>query len=143
MESVDMPLPAIVASVVMIFGGFQGYRKTVMIQIAAALLISSVLTSIIALTLAKMLLFKFEGHQHSIERRSAILWLPTILVDISIVEVLAGLVFWIVDSYPTWVALLIGIEALVLLIGIMTLAWKMWTEGLASRPSKLDESGAQ
>ncbi|KAH8659473.1 hypothetical protein BGZ61DRAFT_485911 [Ilyonectria robusta] len=136
-------LPAIIASMVMIFGGFQDCQKTSIIQIAAALLASSVVKSVIAITLAKMLLFRFENHEYSIERESATLWLPTILVDISIIEVLAGLVLWIVDRYPIWVALLIGLEALALLLGIMALAWKIWTEGLALQPPKLNKSGVQ
>ncbi|KAH6970512.1 hypothetical protein BKA56DRAFT_622190 [Ilyonectria sp. MPI-CAGE-AT-0026] len=135
-------LPAIVSSVIMIFSGVQGHQKTAIIQIAAALLASSVVKSLIAITLAKMLLFRLEGHQHSTERESAILWIPTILVDISIIEVLAGLVFWIADSYPIWVTLLIGVEALALLVGLIALAWKMWAEGLALQPSNLDKSGA-
>ncbi|KAH8659509.1 hypothetical protein BGZ61DRAFT_485938 [Ilyonectria robusta] len=134
--------PAIVSSIIMIFSGVQDHQKTAIIQIAAALLASSVVMSLIAITLAKMLLFRFEGHQHSTERESAILWIPTILVDISIIEVLAGLVFWIADSYPIWVTLLIGVEALALLVGLIALAWKMWAEGLALRPSNLDKSGA-
>lgn len=127
----------------MIFGGFQDYEKTITIQIAAALLASSVVNSVIAITLAKMLLFRFDGHQQSTERGSTIIWLPTILLDMSIIEVLAGLVFWIVESYPIWVSLFIGVNALILLFGITAVAWKMWKEGLVLQSSKLDESGVQ
>ncbi|KAH7113685.1 hypothetical protein B0J13DRAFT_574282 [Dactylonectria estremocensis] len=130
--------PAIVASVLIAFGGFQDHQKTAIGQIVVLLLASSMVKSIIALTLAKMLLFKFEGQQSSTERKTLILWLPTILVDISIIEVLVGLVFWIANGYPIWVSLLIGVEAFAFMFGTMTLAWKMWMEGLTLRPSDHD-----
>ncbi|KAL6413038.1 hypothetical protein AUP68_02533 [Ilyonectria robusta] len=136
-------LPAIVASVVMKFDGFKDSQTTAIAQIAVVLLASSVVKSVIAITLAKMLLFRFEGYQHSTERKSAIIWLPTILVDMSIVEVLAGLICWVVDSYPIWAALLVAVEALALLVGTIALAWKMLTEELAMQPSDIGKSGVR
>ncbi|KAH7113166.1 hypothetical protein B0J13DRAFT_574840, partial [Dactylonectria estremocensis] len=72
------------------------------------LLASSVVKSVIALTLLKMLLFK----------KTLILWLPTILVDI--------------------ISLLIRVKAFAFMVGTMTLAWKMWMEGLILRLSNYD-----
>ncbi|KAH6871726.1 hypothetical protein B0T10DRAFT_466533 [Thelonectria olida] len=130
--------PAIIALVIMVFGGLRDHQKADMAHALVLLLASAVVTSIIAITLSKILLFKFERNQHLAERRSTSIWLPTILVDISIVEVLVGFVFWIANSYAIWVAILIGVEALVLLIGIIALAWKIWKEELALQSSGLD-----
>ncbi|CAM1508783.1 Fc.00g056310.m01.CDS01 [Cosmosporella sp. VM-42] len=49
-------------------------------------------------------------------------------IVIALPEVLVGLVFWIAYSYPTWLTLLIEVEALVLLVGTMAVAWKVWAE---------------
>ena len=118
-------LPAIIASVAMESDASQNPRKAAIIQIAGELLVSSAIRSLIIINLAKMPLSRC--FQLPTEREP-VLWLRTKLIDVIIVEVLAVLVFWIVYSYPICIDISIGFEALVLLVGTMTVAWIMWLE---------------
>lgn len=67
----------------------QDRQKTAIVHIVAALLANALVNIVIARTLATML---FDNHQYSTERESATLWRPTILVDISVIEVLVQIV---------------------------------------------------
>ncbi|KAK7404087.1 hypothetical protein QQX98_010145 [Neonectria punicea] len=109
-------LLAVIASVVMAFDGLQDDLKTIFSHLAMGLLGGSIVTSVIALALNQQYLAQSE------------LWIPGGLVDVSIAQLLGGLIFWSVDRYPAWVTLSIGIEALLLLLGTMALSSKTWTE---------------
>ncbi|KPM41096.1 hypothetical protein AK830_g5491 [Neonectria ditissima] len=109
-------LPAVIAAVVMAFDGLQDDLKTIFSHLAIGFLGGSIVTSVIALALNQQDLAQSE------------LWIPGGLVNVSIAQLLGGLMFWSVDRYPAWVTLSIGIEALLLLLGTMALPSKTSSE---------------
>ncbi|MCJ1266983.1 hypothetical protein MMC22_006868 [Lobaria immixta] len=89
-------------------------------------LCSSALTSVVAVMLATMLLFRFEGVQTASRKDLAIAWAPLVLLDWGIVEFLVGLVFWYAEKNNEWRSSIMGTQfAVLLLFTIWTSIW-MW-----------------
>ena len=118
-------LPAVIAAMMTAFNEIPDRQKTVFSDLATGLFGSTIILSVIALTLNRMVLFKFQGNGRL---TNVELWIPTGLVDFSIVQVLGGLVAWSVDRYPAWVAVLLGSEATILLLGAIALSSKIWAD---------------
>jgi hypothetical protein len=97
-----------------------------LINASAGLLTSSAITAVVAVMLATMLLFKFEGCEKPRRKDLAIAWIPLILVDFVIVEFLIGVVLWYAAKYATWRAVLMGVQLAVLLAGAIVIAVWMW-----------------
>ena len=97
-----------------------------LINASAGLLTSSAITAVVAVMIATMLLFKFEGYERPRRKDLAIAWIPLILVDFVIVEFLIGVVLWYAAKYATWRAVLMGVQLAVLLAGAIVIAVWMW-----------------
>lgn len=97
-----------------------------LINASAGLLTSSAITAVVAVMIATMLLFKFEGYERPRRKDLAIAWIPLILVDFVIVEFLVAVVFWYAAKYATWCAVLMGVQLTILLAGAIVIAVWMW-----------------
>lgn len=76
--------------------------------------------------LAVMLSFRFEGHVSATRLDFLIAWTPLVLLDWSIVGVLAGLILWYWQKNDTWRATLMsGIMGTLLAFSIWVAIW-MW-----------------
>jgi hypothetical protein len=112
---------------VLSFGDFQDSDGTSsLINASAGLLTSSAITAVVAVMIATMLLFKFEGYEKPRRKDLAIAWIPLILLDVVIVEFLIAVVFWYAAKYATWCAVLMGVQLAVLLTGAIVIAIWMW-----------------
>lgn len=130
-------LPAVIAVMIMTtLDMIPDQQKTIFSELAAGLLGSTIILSVIALILNKMVLFKFQGHGYLTNGE---LCIPTGLVDFSIVLLLGGLVAWSVDRYPVRVTVLLGGEALILLLGAMVLSSKIWADMSGVQEQTLEE----
>ncbi|KAF5017842.1 hypothetical protein F66182_10198 [Fusarium sp. NRRL 66182] len=132
--------PAVIASVVMASDRSPEAERTVFTHLATGLFTSTIITSVTALTLNKMVLFQFEGSISPTQRET---WAPLGLIDVSIVKLLGGLVFWSVDKYPIWITIVIGIEAILSLLGLMALSMKMSRRGYLDPDLELDGNEAE
>lgn len=86
-----------------------------LIRASEGLLCSSATTSVIAVMLLTMLLFKFEARDDATRKDMIIAWTPLVLLDIAIVEYLLGLLLWYASKTSLWRILLVASHLCVLL----------------------------
>jgi hypothetical protein len=130
------------ALAVLTFDDFHIQHGQPLMEASAGLLTSSALTAVVAVMIATMLLFKFEGHEHPTRRELAIAWIPLVLVDLVIVEFLFGITLWYAARSAVWRASLMGGQLVVLLVLSIVLAVWMWNSmkekgGLGEEERKL------
>ncbi len=102
-----------------------GDGSSSLLNASAGLLVSSAITAVVAVMIATMLSFKFEGCENPRRKVFTIAWIP-LLEDLVIVEFLIAVVFWYGSMYTPWRALLVGIQFAVLLAGATLRAVWMW-----------------
>ncbi|KAJ5471892.1 hypothetical protein N7539_008835 [Penicillium diatomitis] len=74
--------------------------------------------------IATMLLFQFEGASDIVRRDMAIAWSPVVLIDLSIIEMLVGMVCWYSSKTKRGNGALMAVYLAVLLsFGIGLSAW--------------------
>ncbi|KAJ9614037.1 hypothetical protein H2200_002173 [Cladophialophora chaetospira] len=133
------------ALAVLTFDEFRSTDVHGLLDASAGLLTSSTLTAVIAVTIATMLLFKFEGHERPTRKELLIAWIPLVLLDVVIVEFLLAVVFWYAAKYAPWRSVLMGAQLAVLLVGTVAIAVWMWRSmsvkgGLGAEERKVTES---
>lgn len=119
---------------------------------AEGLLCSSALTAVVSAVVATMLMFLWEGEERPTRRDLAVAWLPLVLLDLSVVEILVRLVCWYAGKNDQWRGALMITQLMVLLAIAILLAVWMWiymqregglgkeeTENLRNRPRVADE----
>ena len=87
------------ALAILTFDEFHHSQQSAMTHAAAGLLTSAALSAVVAVMVATMLLFRFEGHEKPTRQDLLIAWVPLVLLDLVIVEVLFGLMFRYIDTY--------------------------------------------
>lgn len=115
-------LVAVIAAIVMSFDTIPEHQRTIFSDLAIGFLGSAIISSIIALVFNQIVLFEFQAHDRLDSNQ---LWIQTGLVDVSIAQLMSGLIAWSIDRYPLWVTVLVGSEALILLLGAMVLSSRM------------------
>jgi hypothetical protein len=102
-------------------------QETTLARAAEGLLCSSALTAVVAVTIATMLLFRFEGHETRPTRIDLLVaWVPLVLLDLVIVEFLVGLVLWYAVKNEPWRRAAMGVQLAVWLVFTIALAIWMW-----------------
>jgi uncharacterized sodium:solute symporter family permease YidK len=114
------------ALAVLTFDDFNATNGNQLMEASAGLLTSAAVTAVVAVMIATMLLFKFEGHQHPTRKELGIAWIPLVLVDLVIVEFLFGIVLWYAARSAMWRSVLMGMQLVVLLTISIVLAIWMW-----------------
>jgi ABC-type uncharacterized transport system YnjBCD permease subunit len=93
---------------------------------AEGLLCSSSITAVVSVTLAIMLLFRFESYETATRKDLAIAWLPLVLLDLSILEFLIGLVLWYSSKNEWERSIAMAVQTVVLLGATIGVAIGMW-----------------
>jgi hypothetical protein len=93
---------------------------------AEGLLCSSSITAVVSVTLAIMLLFRFESYETATRKDLAIAWLPLVLLDLSILEFLIGLVLWYSSKNEWERSIAMAVQTVVLLGVTIGVAIGMW-----------------
>ncbi|KAH7203162.1 uncharacterized protein BKA55DRAFT_531099 [Fusarium redolens] len=84
---------------------------------AAALLTSTAITAIVAVAITTMLQFTLRSIKGQYERLDLIMsWVPLFLLDVVILEAMAGLLLWYTNNFPSELVAFFASETLVLLI---------------------------
>ncbi|EXL38874.1 hypothetical protein FOCG_18497 [Fusarium oxysporum f. sp. radicis-lycopersici 26381] len=87
---------------------------------AAALLTSTAITAIAAVAITTMLQFNFRSIKGQYERLDLLMsWLPLFLLDVVILEAMAGLLLWYTKNFPSELVAFFASETLVLLIAMI------------------------
>ncbi|TVY62394.1 hypothetical protein Focb16_v004206 [Fusarium oxysporum f. sp. cubense] len=87
---------------------------------AAALLTSTAITAIFAVAITTMLQFTLRSIKGQYERLDLIMsWVPLFLLDVVILEAMAGLLLWYTNNFPSELVAFFAFEVLVLLIAII------------------------
>ncbi|KAI4137827.1 MAG: hypothetical protein LQ341_004970 [Variospora aurantia] len=95
-------------------------------KIAEGFLTSSACSAVLAVMLAVMLNFRFEGHSSATRLDYGVAWTPLVLLDWSIVAVLMGLLCWYGGRSRGWrLAVMVSTVGVVLCFAVW-LAWWMW-----------------
>lgn len=97
-----------------------------LIDVSAGFLTSSVLTAVIAVMLATILLFRFEGHDMPTRLDLAVSWVPLVLVDLVILEFLIGLMVWYAARYSRGAVIAMASQLVILLSATITIAIWVW-----------------
>ncbi|KAF4500828.1 hypothetical protein FAGAP_2965 [Fusarium agapanthi] len=93
---------------------------------ASALLTSTAITLIAAVAITAVLQFNFRSIKGQYERLDLIMsWVPLFLLDVVVLQIMAGLFLWHTNSFPSQVMALFAFEVVVLLIAIIILS--IWT----------------
>src|SRR6478735_1175999 len=86
----------------------------------AALLTSTAITAVAAVAITTMLQFNFRSIKGQYERLDLIMsWVPLFLLDVVILQAMAGLLLWHTNNFPNEVVVFFAFEVLVLLIAII------------------------
>ena len=93
---------------------------------AEGFLCSSANTSVITVTLATMLMFRFEGQKAAKRKEMMLAWMPLVLLDWAILEFLIGLVLWYTSNNSHGRSILIGMQVVVLLGFVIGVAISMY-----------------
>lgn len=108
---------------------------------AEGFLTSATCAAVVAVMLAIMLSFRFEGHVSATRLDLLIAWTPLVLLDWSIVGVLVGLMLWYCEKNDVWrAAIMTGTMGSLLGFSIWVAIW-MWQKmstkgGLGEEESK-------
>ncbi|KAH7184048.1 hypothetical protein BKA60DRAFT_474849 [Fusarium oxysporum] len=87
---------------------------------AAALLTSTAITAVAAVAITTMLQFNFRSIKGQYERLDLIMsWVPLFLLDVVILQAMAGLLLWHTNNFPNEVVVFFAFEVLVLLIAMI------------------------
>ena len=87
---------------------------------AAALLTSTAITAVAAVAITTMLQFNFRSIKGQYERLDLIVsWVPLFLLDVVILQAMAGLLLWHTNNFPSEVVVFFAFEVLVLLIAMI------------------------
>lgn len=87
---------------------------------AAALLTSTAITAVAAVAITTMLQFNFRSIKGQYERLDLIMsWVPLFLLDVVILQAMAGLLLWHTNNFPSEVVVFFAFEVLVLLIAMI------------------------
>jgi hypothetical protein len=87
---------------------------------AAALLTSTAITAVAVVAITTMLQFNFRSIKGQYERLDLIMsWVPLFLLDVVILQAMAGLLLWHTNNFPSEVVVFFAFEVLVLLIAII------------------------
>lgn len=95
-------------------------------QVSEGFFCSSAITSVISAVMGTMLLFSFEGVERACRVDLAVVWMPLILLDLSIVEFLVGMVCWYWDNNARWRGALMAAQLAVLLGFTIILSIWIW-----------------
>ena len=93
---------------------------------AEGFLVSSASTGVLAVMLATMLLFRFEGHSSATRQDLALAWTPLIILDWSILAFVVGLLLWYAEKNEQWRGALMATQLAGLLAFILAIAVWMW-----------------
>ncbi|EXA30340.1 hypothetical protein FOVG_18267 [Fusarium oxysporum f. sp. pisi HDV247] len=87
---------------------------------AAALLTSTAITAVAAVAITTMLQINFRSIKGQYERLDLIVsWVPLFLLDVVILQAMAGLLLWHTNNFPSEVVVFFAFEVLVLLIAMI------------------------
>lgn len=87
---------------------------------AAALLTSTAITAVAAVAITTMLQINFRSIKGQYERLDLIMsWVPLFLLDVVILQAMAGLLLWHTNNFPNEVVVFFAFEVLVLLIAMI------------------------
>ena len=87
---------------------------------AAALLTSTAITAVAAVAITTMLQINFRLIKGQYERLDLIVsWVPLFLLDVVILQAMAGLLLWHTNNFPSEVVVFFAFEVLVLLIAMI------------------------
>ncbi|KAF4943802.1 hypothetical protein FSARC_14826 [Fusarium sarcochroum] len=94
-----------------------------------AILMSAIMTAIVAITIATMLRFTLYRSKPCFQRLDLIVSsTPLFLVDLVVLEILVGLLVWYTSSFTARFATYLGIELLVLMTLTVLVAIWVWRE---------------
>jgi hypothetical protein len=94
-----------------------------------AILMSAIMTAIVAITIATMLRFTLYRSKPCFQRLDLIVAsTPLFLVDLVVLEILVGLLVWYTSSFTARFATYLGIELLVLMTLMVLVAIWVWRE---------------
>ncbi|KAF4332517.1 hypothetical protein FBEOM_13685 [Fusarium beomiforme] len=114
---------AILSLGVTIFGLSQPDSLSGLEFTAAALLTSTAITAIAAVAITTMLQFNFRSIKGQYERLDLIMsWVPLFLLEVVVLQAMAGLLLWHTDNFPSQVVAFFAFEVVVLLIAIIILS---------------------
>ncbi|KAL5600832.1 hypothetical protein FOVSG1_006862 [Fusarium oxysporum f. sp. vasinfectum] len=111
---------AILSLAVTIFGLSQPDSLSGLGFTAAALLTSTAITAVAAVAITTMLQFNFRSIKGQYERLDLIMsWVPLFLLDVVMLQAMAGLLLWHTNNFPNEVVVFFAFEVLVLLIAMI------------------------
>jgi hypothetical protein len=117
---------AILSLAVTIFGLSQPDSLSGLEFTAAALLTSTAIIAVAAVAITTMLQFTLRSIKGQYERLDLIMsWVPLFLLDVVILEAMAGLLLWYTNNFPSELVAFFAFEVLVLLIAIIIVS--IWT----------------
>ncbi|KAL9008017.1 MAG: hypothetical protein Q9173_006817 [Seirophora scorigena] len=95
-------------------------------KVAEGLLTSSACSAVLAVMLAVMLNFRFEGQRSATRLDYGVAWTPLVLLDWSILAVLMGLLCWYWGRSRGWRAAVMVSTVGIVLCFCVWVAWWMW-----------------
>lgn len=97
-------LAALVAGLAISALTFPEFHQSVtrLSEISEGFLCSAAITAVVSTVVATMLLFLFEGFDKANRLDYVVAWTPLILLDLSIIELLVGLVCWYSSVQDQW-----------------------------------------
>jgi hypothetical protein len=102
-------------------------------SVAVAILMGSTLTAIAAVTISTMLRFTLHRSKLYFQRIDLIVGsIPLFLIDITVLEVLTGILMWCTSNLPARLATCIGIGVSVLVVLMVAVAAWAWRKILSS-----------
>ncbi|KAL5603505.1 hypothetical protein FOVSG1_006255 [Fusarium oxysporum f. sp. vasinfectum] len=111
---------AILSLAVTIFGLSQPDSLSGLGFTAAALLTSTAITAIFVVVITTMLQFTLRSIKGQYERLDLIMsWVPLFLLDVVILEAMAGLLLWYTNNFLSELVTFFALETLVLLIAMI------------------------
>jgi hypothetical protein len=116
--------------------------KTNLDKAAEGFFTSSTCSVVVAVMLAVMLSFRFEGHVSATRLDLLIAWTPLMLLDWSIVGVLLGVLTWYWQNNEGWKAGVMCTSVVTLLVFSIWVAFWMWQKMVAKGGLGEEESKA-